>query len=248
MNGDCAWTDMITVLDIDVDLFVDPYPTHSSRRQGRRAEDVTAWRPERVCEYIGGTEVLGSGRNLPGQKFETHDEMLGALADLESPVLLYHLDAHADLGVGQNCYRFYSEFLAIEPALRRSRLHEFRPREGDFLLYAIACGFVGAMDYVTHPDGYGRIPDIPVGMDRWEDGHTAGFLDLRRFHGTGAEYGNRQGKHTLDRSIPIHRHNRDEFRLSGMSFDYLYITRSPDYTPIASDNVVRAVQEAFLRS
>ncbi len=239
---------MITVLDIDIDLFVDPLPTGPLVRTGRRAEGVEAWRPEKVVDFMQTWLGLNSDRRIPGRVFETHEEILDALAELQSPVHLYHLDAHADLGIGQDCYRFYSDFLAIERSLRPSRLCEFNPRQGDFLLYAIACDFVGSIDYVTHPEVFAYCPDIPIGMDRWTDKYTDGYLDLRRFCGTSLEYSTRSTEQELDCSIPLRMFNRDEFRPPTVSFDCMFITRSPDFTPRMSDRVVDRLQNKFLDS
>lgn len=237
---------MINVLDIDIDLFVDPRARTSSTRQGGRVTGVEAWPYERVRHYLEFAVGVTTHEKLSGGAFETHDQILDALSDIGSPIRLFHLDAHADLGIGLNCYDFYASFVAIEPVNRPARLHEFLPKEGDFLLYAIACGFVARLDYVTHADVYMRAPDIPIGMDKWEQMYTAGHLHIKRFTGTEEQFGERERPETPDRSIPIRMYDRDELQLRDIAFDYMFITRSPWYTPVGSDRTYRMLQEDFL--
>jgi hypothetical protein len=205
--------------------------------------DVKAWTPSRVVSYLCESLALDLRGKLPGQSFESHEELLGRLEQFGQPVHLYHLDAHADLGIGQDCYRFYAEFLAMSVPERRLKFREFKPRQGDFLLYAISCGFVEELDYVTHPEVFKREPDIPIGMDRWRHKYDDGQLDLYRFSGTESEYCLRQGKQTLDCSIPIRIYNRDTFKYRGKAFDYMFVTRSPEFTPVWADRAFRAVQD-----
>ena len=150
-----------------------------------------AWTSSRVVSYLHERLALDHRRRLPGRSFESHEEFLEHLEKFGEPVHLYHLDAHADLGIGQDCYRFRAEFLALSVPERRLKFQEFMPRQGDFLLYAVACGFVDELDYVTHPDIFRYQPDIPIGMDRWRHKYDNGYLDLFRFCGTESEYGMR---------------------------------------------------------
>ena len=238
----------INVLDIDIDLFVDPRPRNARPDERLDDEHFCTWDSAHAGRYIRTITGLPCNERLPGQVFDTHEQLLPALSSLNSPVHLFHLDSHADLGIGMGCYRFHSKFLAIPQASRIGALNEFSPREGDFLLYALACGFVKAIDYVTHPDVFCFEPDIPIGMDVWEIPYSAGHLVLRRFEGTHTEYGERQGQWHEERSIPLRMHNRDAVVGRIASFDQIFITRSPSYTPRACDILVEALQSEFIET
>ena len=238
---------MTIVLDIDIDLFVDPRTSGKSGRKGGRVLKVASWAPESVCDWIGRSLGLACGEKIPGRVLETHEQLLSELADMDQPVHLYHLDAHSDLGFGQDCFEFHNEFLAIDKDQRRTRLKDFKPNEGNFLLFAIACGYISKIDYVTHPDLWLRNYDIPVGMDVWDDEQcSSGSIHLRRFLGTHEEYKNNQGKYQSDCSVPITVHHRDKFKAHQVQFDRLYITRSPRYTPEESDQVIEVLRGVFI--
>lgn len=242
---------MTNVLDIDLDLFVDPRTDGFSTKPGARAANVAAWDPAMVREYMTSALGLSLKRKLPGRAFETHEQILYELSQIRPPVRLFHLDAHADLGICINCSRFHAEFLAIDPDLRASLLSDFEPKEGDWLLYAIACGFVDELDYVMHPEMYAclrrnRLHDIPMGMDKWDDECTDDYLYLKRFCGPRQQYERRAGKHTLDRRIPLRIHSRDDFWSPVATFDFMFITRSPRFTPVTSDLSYAILQEEFL--
>lgn len=238
---------MIRVLDIDIDLFVDPLPDGCRTKTGERATDVSSWSVSRVRTYLSKALNLTRAQKLPGAAFETHEQLMPRLAEIAGQgeeMHLFHLDSHADLGIGQDCYRFYSDFLAYPLAQRRKAWRQFAPREGDFLLYALACGYVDELDYVTHPD---RQPnDIPIGMDRWEVPERKGWIDLKRFYGTESDYGARAGRETLEKSIPLSMHKRDDFQYCGDPFSYLFVTRSPRYTPPESDAVFAMIRNEFI--
>lgn len=238
---------MVTVLDIDLDLFVDPRTTGTSPKRNGRPVDVEGWNCDRVMLFLQSAFTMDQSQRLPGKCFESHDQVLHALERIAAPIHLFHLDAHADLGIGQDCYEFYSAFLALDQATRRKRLHDFTPREGDFLLYALACGFVEKVDYVTHPSVYLNEPDIPIGMDRWEIKYDRGWIDVRRFFGSRSEYCNREGERVMDRSIPIRMHNRDGLIQQGIAFDYLFMTHSPKFTPPSLDTTYHALVELLIR-
>ena len=238
---------MLNVLDIDIDLFVDPRAS-SKPRTGpvvRLGPSHTAWPPGLAKSYID--TLLGKrGCRFDGSFHESHEAVLTELLTRGDPVRLFHLDAHADLGIGQITLDFAKRFLAISKSERINQLGHFAPNEGDWCLYEIACGIIKEFHYITHPDVRPNLPDIPIGMDKWEGGEGTGTLTVSRFTGADTEFGDRGRPETPDTSVPLSMHWRDSIRLTLPSIDLCFITRSPRYTPPESDETFDLLVSSFL--
>src|SRR5687767_8284661 len=101
------------VLHIDIDFFVDPvvyYRTDSGPRPSGR--EYRAEASSSVTSFAETQCLLSAKAPLPGVAVVHNDEVFGALerhrADglLEMPFEMVHVDAHADLGVGENDLSF----------------------------------------------------------------------------------------------------------------------------------------------
>lgn len=239
---------MINVLDIDVDLFVNPWPSGKPLKGPieRLSDDHTSWPPVVVRLFID-TCIGSKGAKFQGSFHESHEEVLEQIAQIGQQVRLYHFDSHADLGLGQNMFDFATNFLAIAKEERIRHLSSFKPNEGNWCLYGISCGLIADFQYVTHPEVLRMHFDIPIGMDKWKTKPSDGELLVKRFVGDESDYGSRNGPEILDTVIPIKMHNRDHLNLRLPHIDYCFITRSPRYTPIDSDEVFDSLISTYLK-
>jgi hypothetical protein len=230
---------VINVLDIDLDLFVEPRTDGSSQRdQSGRVTDSHAWSREAIAVYVDA--LLATSAPVPRWSFfDTHDEVMEVLAGLPEPCRLFHLDAHADLGIGEPLHEFHADFLMLPLESRREKLLRCRLTEGNFLLYAIAAGLVVELHYVTHPDVLYRQPDIdiPIGMDWWEKKPEVGQIQIRRYSTREEAERPLERPTVLELAIPLRMYSRDHFSSPRVSFDYVLVIRSPRYTPPSIDPV-----------
>lgn len=94
---------MQRVLDIDLDFFVTPV-VHWPQWDGRASAEHGCWPVEEALAFLTDRCLLAGP--LPGFVTERHDELFWlwreAISDglLVPPFDVTHLDAHADLGLG----------------------------------------------------------------------------------------------------------------------------------------------------
>ncbi len=134
------------VLDIDLDFFVHGVAYYKASRGPRLSdEDYRAWSLEEVLRFLEDRCLLSN--KLPGWVVEHHAEVFplwrAAVRSgwLETPFHVTHVDAHADLGLGDAGYvRLITEVMyrrvedrdapeAVEPGIG----------DGNWLAYAVAC-------------------------------------------------------------------------------------------------------------
>src|SRR5262245_690015 len=115
---------MDVVLDLDLDLFVDP--TVYWPRGGRLADaDHETDSHAEVAQFLEGQCKLSSRSPVLGYQVVDHDEAFFvwkrwlAQGLLRSPFVVLHADAHADLGMGAGGFEYLTtEHLALPIAQR----------------------------------------------------------------------------------------------------------------------------------
>src|SRR5438445_1688144 len=119
---------MDTVLDLDLDFFVWPIAHWRSGRKRRSEAD---------CNYVASKEAvrgfleqqcyLTTGSKLPGREVVEHPDAFRIwrqwLRDgrLSAPFRVIHVDAHADLGLGDPGWLYLTTDVLARPVARRSR-------------------------------------------------------------------------------------------------------------------------------
>ena len=100
---------MQRVLDLDLDFFVDGIETNRARGDGRLDPDeYPAWSLADTLDFLRARCGL-TGR-LPGYVVQYHGELFTRWRDaidaglLQAPFHVTHVDAHADLGIGDAGY------------------------------------------------------------------------------------------------------------------------------------------------
>jgi hypothetical protein len=147
---------MQTVLDLDLDFFVWPIE-HMPEDTGRLPEtEYKHSPPDEVREFLEARCTLKRGKKIPGHEMVEHDEAFSTwrrwlrAGVLSAPFNVIHVDAHADLGLGDSGWVYLlSELLAL-PWSQRSE-PRFEPRalnSGNYLAFAIANRWIGNLTYV----------------------------------------------------------------------------------------------------
>lgn len=187
---------MQRVLDLDLDFFVQPVVFDTPADGSRPSDDKYAveldWEtelctagpdanPERAAIAYLRERALLAGP-LPGAAVEHHDEVFHhwqALIDagvLRAPFHVTHMDAHGDLGTGWERQRLVFDMLGVAVADRPARSRKVLTF-GDYLAFAVACQWVGTLDYVYCPKGG---DDVPLafwenfGRPNWSSGRATG--------------------------------------------------------------------------
>jgi hypothetical protein len=147
---------MQTVLDLDLDFFVWPIE-HSPEGSGRLSEaECMHSCPNEVREFLETRCSLKRVKNIPGHEMVEHQDAFSTWRRwlhtglLSAPFNVIHVDAHADLGLGDSGWVYLlSEFLAL-PLTERSE-PQFGPRalnSGNYLAFAIGNRWIGNLTYV----------------------------------------------------------------------------------------------------
>ncbi|SRR6266851_2115514 len=147
---------MQTVLDLDLDFFIWPI-THWPEGTGRLSEsECTHSSPEQVREFLETRCSLKRGNNIPGHEMVEHRDAFSTwrrwlhAGVLSAPFNVIHVDAHADLGLGDGGWVYLlSELLALPVTQRNEpRFGTHGLNSGNYLAFAIANRWIGNLTYV----------------------------------------------------------------------------------------------------
>jgi hypothetical protein len=252
---------MHTVLDLDLDFFV--WPIAHEREAGRL--------PFEHCEHLGtGREVrdfleqrchLSTDVRIPGEVFAEHEEAFRVWrrwirnGTLTSPFRVFHVDAHADLGMGDLGWHYLSTELLALPLQSRvePRFSSIGLNSSNYLAFVIANRWIDSLTYV-YPTGpstaAGRAggicpDDLPWVHFKGNDSKT-GLIELKQYRrGDPMAYGvPRPTPLHVEPLVPFNCIAASEFRFCG--FTHVVVAQSPRYTPLAADELLEIIREYIL--
>jgi len=239
---------MQRVLDLDLDFFVGEvvyWPDQSVRPD---PEWHPVWKDDVALSFL-----RERCRRLPGFVTENHGDLFFEWRSaierniLSPPFHVTHVDAHADLGLGDAGYLFLLNELILRPPDQRTD----PPRDplgltdGNHLAYAVACRWIDELEYVFCPGGGSdELHLVMQGHDR-----EASFVqlspmtadELRRLY---------QDRTPVDLNEPEpavpYRSIRAEDYMATEPFDFVCLTRSPPYTPTTADPLFDRICDEFI--
>jgi hypothetical protein len=243
---------MQRILDLDLDFFLDGVATWRGREDDRLdATDFPPWSVEQALSFL--RDRCGLDRRLPGFAVEHHGELFSLWRDaidagrLIPPFHVTHVDAHADIGLGDYGYmHLMTSLLFEEPDNRRHPTEgEGGLEDGNYLSFAIACRWLSELVYVYNTGG----DDLLVY-------HMEGF-DPRAQHIQLAAIRSREElrdnlltptKLTIDHfepRVPFKSMRWDAFQ-ADQPFDFVCLARSPPFTPPESDVIYDEICRRFI--
>jgi len=240
------------IFDLDLDFFLYDIVIGFGRvGRGRpNKRYYKPWAEDHVRRFLEDKCKLSTHDPCPGKIVVEHDEAFFdwreriLSGEITPPFSVIHIDAHADLGMGDSAYMYLAtDLLGRSPAERlypkTDRLQGLLP--GNYLLFAIACHWIDRLVYVYHPRG-GR--DVPEHIMRNHD-LSSGHIQLK-YYGQGAHC----EKVLSPRSSPIHTEPEVEFTMvqgeefeAKQPFDLAYLSQSPRYCPRPSDALMAIIGE-----
>src|SRR5579875_2152894 len=252
---------MQRVLDLDLDAFV--YGTAHFRDSDSlrlEADDFPAWELDKLTAFLESQCLLESRR--PGCAVEHHGELFFRWRDaidagvLVPPFHVTHVDAHADLGLGDCGYvHLLTELLAL-PADRRHdpRVGDDGLGDGNYLAFAVANRWISELEYVVG----GRdvvLDDGPAGAAHPGDLLVYLFenfdLDSRTLRLPLLEPENLRDNllnvdqlHPLDLEppVPFSWETIGSYRAAA-PFDFVCLARSPGFTPATADVLYDVIRD-----
>ena len=185
---------------------------------------------------------------------EEHDGVYKKWRDLNVanrlaiPFDVVHVDARADLGMGDSSWHYISTDLLHRNECDRINPIEGGPNglnQGNFLLFAVACRWIRELTYVYHPDskiGFG-LRDIPrTAMKNFDV--DCQIIQLKKFNSL-TPLGIRPEDSVLvglEPEVPLHKVAGKDFMASA-NFDFMFLTRSPRYTPAIADALIPVIMQ-----
>jgi hypothetical protein len=179
--------EMQRVLDLDLDFFVEGFPAHWRPFDADRLDvlEHPPWPTDLAIEFL--MEKCRLDGKLPGFAVEHHGELFMLWRDaiergvMTPPFHVTHVDAHADLGLGEYGYAYLMTDLLFEPPDRRRHppLGNEGLTDGNWLSFAVACRWISRLTYVFNRDG--EAGDIHPYLMEGFDPHAA-HLELAAMH------------------------------------------------------------------
>ena len=242
---------MQRVLDIDLDFFVEDPGFYVDIDQRLDATEHPVWSEAEILDFL--SDRCGINGPLPGFVTENHGELFPVWRDaIESGVLVppfhvTHVDAHADLGLGNSGYcHLLTELLFVDPADRRFPVTgDNGMNDGNWLLFALGCRWIGHLEYVFC-DGAGG-DELPFVMGDFDE--NSSHLQLPAIEAeeimNGLTRAGRPKVSHFEPPVSYRSMHHEEFQTSG-PFDFICLTRSPPYTPVTADPLFEMIRRKFI--
>jgi hypothetical protein len=242
------------VLDLDLDFFVHAVAHWRDRADGRLdAENFPAWSLEHALAFL--TDRCGVTDARPGFAVEHHGELFTRWREaidagvLRAPFHVTHIDAHADLGLGDSGFiHLLSELVFRDVADRRDPGEALN--DSNYLAFAIGCRWLGGLDYVYNRDdargeGPGDIlPCLMEGFDPRAANIQLAALTVDQLWDLPMSRERPRPAH-LEPPVPFRAVPWRQYRVPA-PFDLICLARSPEYTPATCDLIFDAIREQFI--
>lgn len=244
---------MQRVLDIDLDFFLDKILYADDEPRGRlSSKEYVPDAMDEALTFLRERCQMSEKEPIPGFTCKHHREVffhwrrMLKSGQLKVPFEVIHVDAHADMGLGNNSCLYIAEELLARPAGRRlvpTGRESWQLGNCNFIAYALACRWIGKLSYVTHPHWVDDIQWLHmkdfstksgfVQMKRFEPGFANGledFMDVKKL------------PFEAEPDIPLAVIPRVNFCLDQPP-DFVFISQSPNYTPPTADNLFDRMKE-----
>ena len=221
-------------LDLDLDFFLNDNPYYSGSDSKRLGSEYKPWNVSRLRHFLEKRCNLSCDNLIPGRTVKDHDRVIDfwvtliKSGGLHVPFEVVHVDAHPDMSVRGGLY-LKSGLLYIDSKPGVATLDREHVHAGNYLTFALAKGWLASLVWVALPKTF-ELSGAEFSLRHLKRGMTAnspvGKLSVsQREHGVPFE------------PLPWHK-----FR-TAKRFDYMALSRSPNFTPPESDALVPVIEE-----
>lgn len=235
------------ILDIDMDFFLDDV-AHFKSFDGERLndEDYKPWSVEAVKDYLENNCGLNRFSKVKGAIFTEHIGVFHVLRELVDKKLVHlpfdiiHIDAHADLGLGDSAWHYiYSTLLSFKKEERLNIIidnlikNKFgKVSSGNYLLYMIALEWINNLTYVPHPSELGD--DYPqLIMKEFND--SCNIIQLKNYNCNISFHDLKRKEFEPQYEVPFNVVRKYTDFKNVHPFDYVFFSQSISYTPASAD-------------
>ena len=241
------------VLDIDLDFFLEEAVHYSQAGIRPDDQDYPPWPEAKTRSFLRNRLGLDVQHPIPGSVEIEHNavfwrwDQLITEGRLTVPFEVVHVDAHADLGMGDIGFQHvFGRLLHLPLADRLDALRSERDvvKSGNFLLYALALRWISKLTYVHHTTYQPHTTDVPNYLsDAGGDRPPEFALPVFAWDYVTA------GKH-LSRKQVIEIEPPAKFELAAPStftdngrFEFVFAAQSPCYSPKSADSLLAVLAE-----
>ena len=227
------------ILDLDLDFFLNKNAYRGGQGSRRLGPEYKPWSVSKVRLFLEDRCGLSRDAPLQGRTVESHDGVLDfwhtliESGGLRVPFEVVHVDAHPDLEVGSGLY-LESGFLCVDSERGLGMLERKHVHSGNYLTFAIACGWVGSLVWIALRKHMRNPPT-------WDADARSCLAQLRVRKSESSPIGDspisEREQGVPFKVLPWHRFRTSE------TFDYIVLSRSPDFTPPESDGLIPVIEE-----
>lgn len=243
--------DKMRILDLDLDFFLDGSTSGKHPDSPREpSSEFTPWPEARVRDFLENQCKLSVSRKTPGKFVTHHHEAFFAWNSMISnghlpvPFEVVHVDAHADLGFAVLGSEYLFEDVLWRPIIQRTQLVVGSTDDealncGNYLLFAIGCGWLSNLTYVFLEP----LVDYYPLLFRNNDPHQ-GVIALPKLQPGQFMASLPQGPNAVPREPDVQFTAIHHLNWSTKDpFDFMILCHSPPYTPVESDFLIQIIQE-----
>jgi len=221
------------LLDIDLDFFLNKIVFWKKNNKRLNEKEYIPWKKEKVIDFLENQCGLSVDNKIKGRVIKKHHEAfyfwkeLIYKGELTTPFEVVHIDAHADLGLGDLSYKYIMEELLHKPVDKRDN-----PKylcEGNYLAFSIANRWISKLTYITHPKG---------GNDLLKEHFmnydiNSGYIQMKKMK----DAHNPDSIISLEPKVKFEKIAHTDFK-NTEDFDYIVLAISPRYTPKRADALI----------
>jgi len=235
------------VLDIDLDLFLYVYDDFSHNREDN---SNVPFEEEKVRDFLEKRCGLSKDKPTEGVLVQQHHEAflyweeLVKAQQLTIPFEVVHADMHSDLYT-RSYTHILGELMHEDVENRLNKIDRSQLHFSNYLIFAVACGWINNLTYVTHYDWDNNdgLSDI-----YFKDFNPAsGLLHLAAYNpGDISSYSkfieNKIKSDENHLTIPFNTIDLNNYQ-NTVGFDFVVLCRSKEYTPKESDELIPVIME-----
>jgi hypothetical protein len=244
---------MIRFLNLDLDFFVHGDIIHSpAKRVGRPTGSQRPWSSKELRNFLESKCVLSRERPVPGRFVVEHDaafdywhSLLRSQTD-EITIALTHIDAHADLGMGDLSFRdLMGHHLHKQISERSNPKRGINGlNHGSYLAYAVACRWLSRIDFVLHPSWQNDLPWFYFkDFSELTDFDGCKYIQLRAFDARSFEdslslhWIEEEKPAAIEPEVPFCTIRAEAWKASG-PFDFALLAQSPAFVSREADRLL----------
>ncbi|MFW9782022.1 MAG: UPF0489 family protein [Candidatus Heimdallarchaeota archaeon] len=239
---------MDRILDIDLDFFLNKVSEAREDEKRLKKKHYYPWNKITLESFLENRCHLSKKNRIPGRIVNKHQKAFFFWREMfvnqkiKIPFELVHIDAHTDIGVADWGWVYITSELLHKPIEERIYPNESiltGINEANYIAFALACRWIKKLRFIIHPDWENDL--IEVHFKNFDI--ESGFLQLKKYDRNELLEKGFEIENSLELEpevpvefIPIHEYKNT------YPFNILTLSKSKNYTPKASDKLIKVIK------